>query len=60
MSHDPEIATPIAVLSWHVAPGALRIYRNGVMIAEIPEAQWPGLIADIANRLRGRVPTIGD
>ena len=38
--------------TWAVTD-ALRIYRDGQLVAEIPVAKFPQLILDLARALRG-------
>jgi hypothetical protein len=41
------------VITWHVYPGELRVYRNGELIGTIPRDQWGELIYRLAAALRG-------
>jgi hypothetical protein len=48
MSHDPgDKAAP--VLSWHVSPQGLQIWRGGTMLARIDARNFPALVRDMAK-----------
>ena len=40
------------MVTWHVSLSGLKIYRDGVLVAEIARRDFIHLVADLANALR--------
>jgi len=40
------------MVTWHVSPSGLKIYRDGVLIADIPRRDFIHLVAALATALR--------
>ena len=40
------------MITWQVSLSGLRIYRDGLLVADIPRRDFIHLIADLANALR--------
>jgi len=40
------------MVTWHVSPSGLKIYRDGALIADIPRRDFIHLVADLATALR--------
>ena len=49
MTLAPE--NPLSVITWHVRPEGLNIWRDGVLVAVIEHDKFPYLIEDLAKGL---------
>lgn len=42
----------LGVVTWQVTQGAVKVWRDGQLVAEIPARQFPHLMLDLAKALR--------